>query len=267
MTLDGVAYATAGIAAGGKLLTSAQLLARPDWWNHAGLLAWSAVRRKYEPTWLAWFVPIGDRCFSSAGTSALLTLGCLSSAGLVFAWWTHLSLTWMIALVVVVDLLTTIRMPFGRTAGDQMSSLTLAALLAGAASGAPRGLEAAVVFVAAESLLAYSTAGILKIRERGWRDGTFVRQVFMTRTYGCGRLASLLRRRPALARGIGLIVVTSEILMPTVLALPAPVAAGVLWAAATAHVFAAVAMGLNVFVWGFAATYPAIFYCGSRLAP
>jgi hypothetical protein len=127
-------------------------------------------------------------------------------------------------------------------------------------------LEAALVFVAAQALLEYASAGWTKLRGwRGWASGAYLRQVLSSSNYGHPRFAQLLTAHPKLGRILSIGVIAIEIVVPSAIVLPAPLAEFLLLAALTFHLATAVIMGLNTFVWAFPATYPAVLHCRGLL--
>ena len=123
-------------------------------------------------------------------------------------------------------------------------------------------LEAALVFVATQALLEYASAGWTKLSDwRGWARGTYLRQVFLSSNYGHPRVAELVKAHPTLGGVLSIAMIAVEIAVPGALVLPAPMAEILLLAVLAFHIATAVIMGLNTFVWAFAATYPAILHC------
>jgi hypothetical protein len=83
--------------------------------------------------------------------------------------------------------------------------------------------------------------------------------------YGAAPADAFLRRHPALLPWLSRSVVAAECLFPLALVTPLPVSLALLAGGLAFHLLAAVFMGLNTFLWSFAATYPAILYCAARL--
>jgi len=128
----------------------------------------------------------------------------------------------------------------------------------------PLGGKLGLAFIAAQSVLSYVLAGISKMRNPRWWNGGTVQSLFASD--GPYVLLASLRtfaQRPLLCQGLGLAVMVLQVGVAAVLFLPAelrwPVVAGV----AVFHLFNAVALGLNRFVWAWFATYPALLVVGS----
>lgn len=169
-----------------------------------------------------------------------------------------------LAVVLGAGLLLMQRVPYGLEGCDQLNVIALAGLLLARLAPGNTTLAAAVAwFLALQVTLAYFTAGVVKVRERGWRDGSLLAGVLGTEFYGHAGLAHLLRR-PAVARAAIWGVIVFELGFPLIFLLPPAGVAVLLGVGLLFHVTLAFAMGLNGFVWSFAAVYPAIYWCAAR---
>ena len=127
-------------------------------------------------------------------------------------------------------------------------------------------VEAALVFVAGQAILEYASAGWIKLRDaRAWVSGTSLQRVFSHTHYGHPGVAAVVRRHPVMARTMAVGVIAIEVAVPFALVLPPPFAELVLLAPLAFHLTAAFTMGLNTFVFAFAATYPAIIHTRNLL--
>jgi hypothetical protein len=127
-------------------------------------------------------------------------------------------------------------------------------------------LQVALFFVALQVSLEYATAGWSKLSHwRGWVQGPYLLQVFSSSNYGHRGLAQLLQSSPTLAGMISIAIILLEIAAPLALLLPAPLAEVLLLGLLAFHIATAVCMGLNTYVWAFAAAYPAVLYCRNVL--
>lgn len=150
----------------------------------------------------------------------------------------------------------------GMNGAEHVLTANLIAFAAAYAAGTELAAQAALVFVAIRALIEYAAAGWLKLlAARDWAGGASLRLVLECPDYGNRRLAQFLRRFPRLLGLASVLVIAVEIAAPLALFLPFPWAELLLAAALAFHVTVAVVMGLNTFVWAFAATYPPILYC------
>jgi hypothetical protein len=181
--------------------------------------------------------PIGGGPFVAA-------LGGLILANTVFAW----------------------RRALGDDGSDRMNTIVLlTVLLCVGPHSTPFILQVGLWFIALQACLAYTTAGLAKLRSPSWRQGDALAQVFSTRTYGMEAVGQLFGRQRWLNRPLCWSVIAMETLFPLCLVIPAPWAWIFLAWGGLFHILCAVIMGFNGFLWAFLATYPAIVYVGGVL--
>jgi hypothetical protein len=155
----------------------------------------------------------------------------------------------------------------GMNGAEHVLTANLLALAAAYAAGTPLAAAAALVFVALRAFIEYGAAGWIKLTDaRGWASGRNLILVLESPDYGHPGLARLVRRRPEVAAAASLAVIAVEIAVPAALFLPSPWAELLLAGAFAFHLTVAIVMGLNTFVWAFAAAYPAILYCRDLIA-
>ncbi|HJW95475.1 MAG TPA: HTTM domain-containing protein [Thermoanaerobaculia bacterium] len=172
----------------------------------------------------------------------------------------------LLTAIVATQLYINFRYPCGKDGSDQMSTIVLIMLcLIAWFPARPVIAVACVVFIAFQSLLSYLTAGIAKLVSPDWRSGDVILGVVGTRTYGSRFMAGLLRDHKLLRRTMNYSTIAFESLIVLALVLPHPWNAYFLVIPLIFHVACAVMMGLNIFVFAFAATFPALLYVSNHL--
>lgn len=170
-----------------------------------------------------------------------------------------------VIVLAVVGMVWRMRVPVGHDGSDQMSLLILIVAALSRAVGTPRALASGVLFIAAQGILSYAAAGWAKVFQPGWRDGSHIRRILTTSSYGMHRIANTALTHSVVAR-IGTVgVLLFECLFPIVLFVPEPLMWAVLAAGVAFHLACGALMGLNTFVWSFSATYPAVLFARSVL--
>jgi hypothetical protein len=167
-----------------------------------------------------------------------------------------------VAVLLATSIFLFARNPVGQMAADQINVLTLVGLTAASIGGAAVH-TAALWFIAMQVSLSYITAGWHKLRTPHWRNGTAIRDVFNTRTYGDSRLSGFMHRYPSVARVVAWSVVGWECLFPMALLHPAAAVAATVFGVSF-HFGTSAVSKLNHFVWAFSAAYPAVLYCAMR---
>jgi hypothetical protein len=148
------------------------------------------------------------------------------------------------------------RRVIGGDGAEQMSDIVLiSALLAVLPVPGDGRITLAVVFIAAQTVLSYFTAGVAKLVSPMWRGGGALPAILGTYTHGLTPVSRILELRPAVGFVLGWSVILFEVSFPLVLIAPPSVAVAALSVGLTFHLGCAVLMGLNSFVWPFPATY------------
>ena len=254
------------LLAGGAALTGAELLALRREYRPEGFLGWPMAARLVARRRFPWSGRWLGAVMQERGVLEVAALRLTAGLGLAAATLADGATAGalLLALVVLSGLLLMQRVPYGMEGSDQLAAIMgIALLVARLFPGSARMAAAVAWFIALQAALAYLTAGVVKLRNPGWRDGTLLRGVLGTEFYGHRMLAAWLAR-PAAARAAIWGVILFELSFPLVFLMPAPAVLVWLAAALLFHLTLAVAMGLNAFVWAFAATYPAVWFCAAR---
>lgn len=214
-------------------------------WSERGVYAWSVLRREYSP--------IGARLaglvFATPGMWLVLAVQ-LASA-LALPWLAQPVWPW---LAFATTLAVAVRFRGTFNGGSDAMLVVVLLGLAIARSGAP---EVGLGYIAAQLVLSYVLAGVAKLREPRWRDGTALAALVALPSYGVPSALSGFLIRPAIARTTGYALLAFELGFP--IALVDPTACRVLLVlAALFHLGNAVVFGLNRFLWAWVAAFPAL---------
>lgn len=157
------------------------------------------------------------------------------------------------------------RQQLGLDGADQMLLIVLLASGFGALLGNTPAGSGAVDYAALQLLLSYLIAGGAKAISPIWRSGNAIVGITGTIGYGHRWLHQLVSRNPLLARLVCLSVIVFECAAVPLLLLGIKGAWIVIIGGVCFHLGIAVVMGLNVFLWAFAATYPALLLLGTQI--
>ncbi|MGC4087902.1 MAG: hypothetical protein QM756_08400 [Polyangiaceae bacterium] len=146
---------------------------------------------------------------------------------------------------------------------DYMSvQVLLATSFAWALRGVPLAPAALYVYVAVQLVLSYFLAGIAKLRERAWRDGSalgeFLREPRFATPSGLAEVAE----PAALGRPLCWLVVGFECAFPLALLSPR-LAVAFMSMGCLFHFAIALAFGLNRFFWAWLAAYPSLLFAST----
>jgi len=255
--LDSVAI----VVAIGLVVTSAQVIANRALFGPGSLLDWDAVRHWHGTGLVARVLAVAVPADPSS-VVAVAALRCAAAVALIAAVLAGASPAAPLVGIVAANALLTLRIPAGLTGADQMANVVGLALLIGQIAGTPRAPALTLAFIGLQSCLAYTTAGFVKYGQAGWHDGSFIREIFSTRSLGQPVVARWMQQSGRLSSLVGKAIVIGECAFPLILILPPEAMVVALGLGLAFHLAAAVIMGLNTFLWVFPATYPALLYLG-----
>lgn len=148
----------------------------------------------------------------------------------------------------------------GFSGADQMSKITFTTLSLCLISLSPFVLKIGLLFLSGQLIIAYSTAGWLRIIQPTWRNGSDLLLVIRQHTYGNKLIWEKAREHPAISKYASLTILIFESSILFALFLPLNYFILYLCLGVLFHLLNAIIMGLNTFFWTFLATYPAIIW-------
>lgn len=264
MQREVVAQLVAGIAAVGVVINALELLVARK--NVLTFHDWNVLRTRYRvlsgcsPSPLEWSV--------SSGTVFAIAIVLQAIAAICLVIFFH-SGAWAIGLcayILAIRLLLGLRLIYGFDGSDHMHAIVWAGLLVFLASPSASIKDLALVFIAAQLLLSYLTSGIAKLLSPIWRSGKAVGLIVRTESYGqksVSRLIERLHLSGPLSRG----TMVLEVVGPLSVLMGPKAAIVFIFFGVMFHLGSAIVMGLNSFVWAFAACFPAVLYISERWAP
>jgi hypothetical protein len=208
---------------------------------------------------------VPTRLYSKDGVAGLASLSLMSLAILLLTESGSAAYSLSMFGLIVANVLMYYRQAFGLDGADQMSLLILLTLLLCSAAPSREIREIGLCFIALQLALSYMVSGVAKLASREWRSGRALEGILSTHTYGTALTRKLVSRHKLMCRIGCWGVIITEMALPFGLLLgPAGVIAS-LSIGLCMHLVIAAIMGLNDFVWSFAAAYPAFIYVGMVL--
>jgi hypothetical protein len=247
----------------GVLLSSAEFLAEPGYLTDSGLMSWKVGRLRDR--WLAAppFGPALNAVLSYPQVLGVVALRGALAAALLAGPASFCLEPWIVVSMALASVLLSARNLMGQDGADQMQVIIFVTLALVSVARTQAAMTAGLWFIAFQGCLSYATAGIAKLTEAGWRDGSFLTRVLGTQIYGDTASSEFLAARPELAKWLSRALVAWESSFALALALPASAVLALLGGGVVFHCLSAKLMGLNTFLPSFIATYPAIIYCVS----
>jgi len=177
----------------------------------------------------------------------------------------QMAVAWTVIAVATVAVQSTHRLG-GEDGSDQMTTiLAISFSIALIFGGCPGVLKAGLYFIGAQSVLAYTTAGVAKLLCPEWRNGIAVRGVISTRSHGMRWAATVVQGSPVLQYALCWSTILFEIAFVSALFLPPPLLLALLVMGIVFHASIAVVMGLNGFFWAFISTYPSAIFLNQAI--
>jgi hypothetical protein len=258
------------IAGVGTLVDSAEVLVARRALSPAGLYSWEVLGagRRYLVRG-----PFAQTLGSVFSYPAVLVLPIwqLVAAAFLLGAWTFPPGPQRVILVVaalsaaVARLLFYMRQQLGLDGADQMLSIALLGCGFGAAFGDTAAGFAFTCYPALQLLLSYLVSGTAKAVSPQWRSGSAIVGITGTIGYGHPGFHRLVSAHPRLALLVCWSVILFECGAPLLVFGGVPGVTLLVLGGLAFHVGVAVIMGLNTFVWAFAATYPAVYLLAQHL--
>ena len=258
---------TASLAAMSPLLSSLELFRRRDLLQDRGLLSWR-IHRLRKPRLTRILARLGiARLLPYPHILGLLWLRVAAAVSIPALALAGISPLVPLVVLIASNALFTLRNPAANDGADQLSQITLLTCALAESIHTPHACTAALIFLAAQSALAYATSGWLKAPHRDWYTGRYLLQILSTALAGDRSLWHSLSARPTLARACGALVVLTDCTLSLAALFPPHLCLAILAAGVLLHLAIARVMGLNTFVWAFVATYPAVWFASCLLHP
>jgi hypothetical protein len=252
------------------------------------LSAWESLvgRRIYRPGQLLdWAMIVKSRSFYTAtaghrkffdfifsypnilGVLLLRLMTALLLVWAILAGKGHLPVLLLTMTITFLGILLEWRHIYSNNGADQLANIILISVsIAMLGSSGSAVVFLSIIFIACQSQLSYITSGLFKLLEAGWRDGSNLQGILATATFGHPTLKRFLD--PTAPRSYvvaSYVVMVGELILGFSFCFPPSVCLGLLACGMLFHVSVAMIMGLNTFVWAFAATYPAIYYISLKI--
>jgi hypothetical protein len=258
--------AVIAINSAGGLVSALELLRAYRAFQDDGLFSWKVARlrrrRAVRPV-----LSLGRHIFSWPGILALLSCRVATALACIVCACLGPVPALLLAAYVVTGCLLVLRTHHAADGAEQFMHITAMACLVAVISRGSLAGEIGLFFLSAELSLAYATSALVKIVRSEWRSGQFLTEIFASETFGRRWAFKFLTARPQRAKWTSQVVIYGELLCCLAPWSPPHMAWALLAGAALFHIGVGVTMGLNMFVFAFAAAFPAAVYTSRVLYP
>lgn len=258
----------AALCSVGAAISAAEALRHRALFRNDGLFAWRLHRMRNRRLLTSPLRPLYDRIFGFRGVIVLLVCQLILSAAtliLTSVGIGRLGLSLFCGALSLLLIVLAIRGADGKNGADHMAKMMFLAIFAGTLSTSPWVWRSTLYFITGQLIIAYSTSGWIRMRERGWWNGSLLIRVLRQEGYGNRFAWSLAKRAPSAAAVGSSIVLLFECLSLPALLLPPDALLVFLALGVCFHIANALIIGLNTFFWTFVSAYPAYWFTSQML--
>ena len=249
-----------------SLFQTVELFLLRQTFNAGGIWRWSLIRRDFEASGrIMQFV--FDSIFPYPNFLVLLVIRLTAAAGLIVTALLYpANLPEVMGGPVLILLLSTVAVSIrwrGTFNGgsDYMTIIILTGLsLSAVFPGSPAAALGCVYYITFHTCRSYFVSGIVKLNSSKWRDGTALGCFINSGIYGPANPLAAVLRSPPIAIGLSWAVILFEVTFPLAILNPS-LCLGYLVLGLCFHLSNVYLLGLNRFLFAWAAAYPAVFWC------
>ncbi len=250
------------IATAGVLLDSFEILSVYGIYRDSCIFGWPLKSSLFR-----WWIPgtgkVLNYLYSYSTYRVLLLLGIVSCLLVLLK---YSSFYYLVAAIAGIRILSTIRNGFaGSEAADHMLNLVLVCCCAFIIIHETSSRYLIVYFIAAQAVLAYFSAGIVKALKRRWIEGDTLRYILSTSLFRNSAFVKVLCNHPAVEKMICRSVILFECCCPLLVLISVKTCLVFLLLGIIFHASIAIVQGLNLFPFAFLSTYPAILFMSVQI--
>lgn len=250
----------ATISAISAIISSLEWLSLYKQYKDDGIYSW-IVRKSRTKYLLNGFLSLFfNFIFRYPNVLFLIAAKLLFSIVVLFSYGNTTLLSISSTVIALTSILLSFRGLSGFSGADQMSKITFTTLSLCFISLSPLVLKIGLLFLSGQLIIAYSTAGWLRIIQPTWRNGSDLLLIIRQHTYGNKLIWDKARKHPEILKFASLTILIFESSILFALFLPLKFFLIYLCLGVLFHLLNAILMGLNTFFWTFLATYPAVIW-------
>lgn len=253
---------TALIGTAGVLLDSFEILSVYGIYRDSCIFGWPLKHSLFR-----WWIPgtgrILNYLYSYPVYRALLLLDIILCLLVLL---NYTNFFYLLIVIACIRILSTIRNGFaGSEAADHMLNMVLVCCCAFIILHETSSRYLIVYFIAAQAVLAYFSAGVVKAVKRRWIEGDTLRYILSTSLFRNSAFVKVLCSHPTIEKMICRSVVLFECCCPLLVFISVKGCLVFLSLGVIFHVSIAIVQGLNLFPFAFISTYPAILFMSVQI--
>jgi hypothetical protein len=241
------------------VIQALQVLVERKQYGTSGIYSYAVLKKSFSWMTQGWKGSVLNRLCESPTYLLFIALQ-LTAAVLVISHLFPFFSGCFILMILLVHLLSCLRHKGGLDGAQQMQTIIFASLLLFYLSSDPLAKTDCLLFIGLQVLLAYLTAGVVKVKSSVWRSGTALGNILQRTRFRNEKVSHIVRKHPFLTKVVCWSVFTGECLFPLLVLAGTQSCLLVLVAGILFHLIIALVWGLNSFFWSFVAAYPAVLF-------
>ncbi len=261
MEISAAYYLTILIMGTGLVIKSCEILVTINDYDSRRIFDWNIVGS--DKLLYSRLTRLFGSVYSKSGVTAICGLTIASFLLMISVRFESILFYIGLSVLAIANLVLYFRQGYGLDGADQMIMLILLTLLTCFVVVDDQQIrEIGLWFIALQLALSYIVSGLAKLVSKQWRSGVATQGILSTYTYGTWLTRKFLTSGSAssINRLLCWMVILIESLFVLTLFLDPSILFWCLIGGLLFHLSIAVVMGLNDFVWSFAAAYPAYYY-------
>jgi hypothetical protein len=260
-----VLYITVCISGISSLVATLEWLYLYRQFRDDGLYSWKIMRISKQLKVSKLLLCFLDFAFKYPNLLIILVIQLLTTVSLAVPEQTNLSLGIECAIIASCYFLITYRGVNGFNGADSTTKIIFTAASICYLSDSMYVIKAGLFFMTLQLVIAYSTPGWLRLFNKNWHNGFYLRRILRLQTFSRFSVWNTVRTKNKLLILLSWQLIAFESLFALALLLPTKVLFIFLSIGILFHVINAIIMGLNTFVWSFLGIYPAFIWTSMQL--
>ena len=249
----------------GVAITSMEIVSIRQEYMDNGLLSWRIQRLSHGVIWDLSHKLKFDFILKYPTVLGIVFARLFSALWIIYSALNGYPTSVPLVILTLSTFLMLIRSPQGNDGSDQMATIILVAITLSELVGTQVSRSLGLFFIAAQASLAYGVSGFLKVPQLGWRNGSYVKEILSTSSFGNKVLLAFVEKHQLAAKALGLSIGLGDCVLCLGALLPPPLTAVIFCFGFVLHLGIAAILGLNTFFWSFVATFPATMWVSLSL--
>jgi len=250
-------YLVICICAVGVLISAFEWLSMHKHFAAGGLFSWEIRRMGTHSTS---FEKLAQWLFSYPNVLILFFIQITATITIFISSTNHILIGSCCLIIALSSILLNFRATEGISGADKMTRLIMIIGSISFFRSTPLVTSAGLIFISLQLILAYCTAGWVRLFVPTWRNGTDLALVLRQHTYSNKFVWSLTKNNKLLLKFVALFILFFECSFLICPLLSSTLFYIYLGCGILFHLSNAFIMGLNSFVWSFLSTYPALIW-------